>query len=224
MKSISAVSDHWKNVRHEPGVHPHEEAFINVFIRACIHKDKILEIGVGDGRMQKILIKNDVSTDALYGVDLTDNIHLSPGKKFICDARSLVFESEEFDVVYSLGVVEHFDETYTSIKEHARVAKKGGVILITVPHIDLETLYRVYTFYKKKQFKKGSFMNIKGRNMRLRSVVKMMDSAGIDIHHYGTSGTVSSLVKRKWPNFYEKYMKKYEHKLGAYLYVIGCKR
>ena len=83
MKSILAVQDHWKNIRHQPGVHPHEKIFINDLVAYCKKSRKILEVGVGDGRMQRVLINNGIPTSSLYGVDLTDNMELSPGKKYI---------------------------------------------------------------------------------------------------------------------------------------------
>ena len=141
-----------------------------------------------------------------------------------CDARDLLFDKESFDVVYSLGVVEHFDETYLAIKEHARVTKKDGIILITVPNLGLETFYRYYAFYKKGQHNKGSFMNIKGRNMRLTKLIKMMELAGVEVTSCGVSGTILSPIKRKWPEFYSKYLSKYERLLGAYIYALGFKK
>lgn len=42
--------------------------------------------------------------------------------------------AEKFDVVYSSGLVEHFDETRPVIVEHARLVRPGGWLVLIVPN------------------------------------------------------------------------------------------
>lgn len=50
------------------------------------------------------------------------------------DVRDLPFASATFDLVYSMGTIEHFDETDRAISEIARVLKPGGRAIIGVPN------------------------------------------------------------------------------------------
>ncbi len=53
------------------------------------------------------------------------------------DARSLQYGSNEFDVVYSMSVVEHLEGSngdIQGVKEMARVLKPGGLLLLSVPY------------------------------------------------------------------------------------------
>ena len=45
------------------------------------------------------------------------------------DANALPFEDESFDVVVSIGLLEHFEDIEKPIKEQYRILKKGGVFL-----------------------------------------------------------------------------------------------
>lgn len=96
-------------------------------------KSRILEIGCGNGRYLKLFRDyNPTGIDiSPKNVERTRNrgLHAVRG-----DARNLQFKNNSFDFVFSLGVVEHFPETEQAIKEHARVCKPGGLILISVPN------------------------------------------------------------------------------------------
>ncbi len=50
------------------------------------------------------------------------------------DVRDLPFADNSFDAVYSMGTIEHFNETEYAITEMARVLKPGGRAIIGVPN------------------------------------------------------------------------------------------
>lgn len=50
------------------------------------------------------------------------------------DVRRLPFLSGTFDLIYSMGTVEHFPETQAAIGEIFRVLKPGGAVIIGVPN------------------------------------------------------------------------------------------
>jgi SAM-dependent methyltransferase len=50
------------------------------------------------------------------------------------DVRALPFRDASFDAIYSMGTIEHFDETEQAVKEMARVLKPGGCAIIGVPN------------------------------------------------------------------------------------------
>ena len=50
------------------------------------------------------------------------------------DVRTLPFRSASFDAVYSMGTVEHFDDTDGALREIFRVLRPGGRAVIGVPN------------------------------------------------------------------------------------------
>ena len=58
----------------------------------------------------------------------------SPLRAAAADVRSLPFRDASFDAIYSMGTIEHFDETEQAVREMARVLKPGGCAIIGVPN------------------------------------------------------------------------------------------
>jgi SAM-dependent methyltransferase len=50
------------------------------------------------------------------------------------DVRALPFRDASFDAIYSMGTIEHFDETELAVEEMVRVLKPGGCAIIGVPN------------------------------------------------------------------------------------------
>ncbi len=50
------------------------------------------------------------------------------------DIRELPFPSDSFDVVYTMGTIEHIDEYPQSLREIQRVLRPGGRAIVGVPH------------------------------------------------------------------------------------------
>ena len=77
-----------------------------------------------------------------YGVDISLPIvcqaHANFGEQVlrapIADVRELPFRDGSFDAIYSMGTVEHFDETEQAIGEIFRVLRPGGRAVIGVPN------------------------------------------------------------------------------------------
>jgi SAM-dependent methyltransferase len=92
--------------------------------------DKVLEVGCGTGCDLLQFAKNGAIA---VGVDITGR-HLSLAKKRVAgsatvlaaDGRSLPFEDEAFDYVYSHGVIHHSDEPERIGAEILRVLRPGG--------------------------------------------------------------------------------------------------
>lgn len=77
-----------------------------------------------------------------YGVDISEPTlrqacgGFLPGglRSAVADVRALPFRDGSFDAIYSMGTIEHFDETQVAVGEMARVLKAGGVAIVGVPN------------------------------------------------------------------------------------------
>jgi len=100
---------------------------------------RVLEIGVGLGADHEQFAR---AKARLSGIDLTDRaIELTarrlalagfPSDLRVGDAENLPFPDEEFDVVYSWGVIHHTPDTQRAIHEIHRVLKPGGEARIMI--------------------------------------------------------------------------------------------
>ena len=128
--------------------------FYQEFLKPLILQEpceSLLEVGCGIGKLISLLREDGYEA---YGVDLPN---LSPYWSrlinnsqyfYCCDATSLPFADESFDMIFSLGVIEHIgtaighctlrddyqDKRRQFAQEILRVVKPGGRILISCPN------------------------------------------------------------------------------------------
>ncbi len=57
-----------------------------------------------------------------------------PLRAAAADVRALPFRDGSIDAIYSMGTIEHFDETEGAVVEMARVLKPGGCAIVGVPN------------------------------------------------------------------------------------------
>lgn len=100
----------------------------------------VLEIGVGMGADHEQWAK--AGAQSLTGVDLTERavehtrnrlglLNLSSELQ-VADAENLPFDDEQFDIVYSWGVLHHSPNTQRAIDEVYRVLRPGGTARIMI--------------------------------------------------------------------------------------------
>ncbi len=126
---------------------------------------KVLEIGVGAG----VDFLNWVREEAhATGVDLTESAinitkerleqngcNLAHFKLETADAENLPFRDNEFDIVYSWGVLHHTPDTYRAFREAFRVLKPGGELRTMIYHAPSWTgfmLWARHSLLKGKPF------------------------------------------------------------------------
>lgn len=224
MKSLDKVANYWDTALDDNfNLLPGEEVYFPKLLNIAARSSSILEVGVGKGRMVSILRKNGVNSK-FYGLDITDNVKNSGTAGVIGDARVLPFPDNTFDLVYSLGAVEHFPETYLAVIEHARVVKEGGYVIITVPHFSFFTPLQ-YLVYLIIHSKKGTFEEIMGRNIRLNTMKKYFLKSNLTIigyYIYGMYLIHRILKKFKLQIIQDKFQQNIG--VGAYLCIIGIKK
>ena len=115
-------------------------------IRPGFHS-RCLEIGAAPGT--ELIKMNKFFGVIPYGVEYTapgtlqvrkalDSIGFPPEHVFECDAFSEEFQSAhagEFDIVISLGLIEHFDNVEKIIAHHTHLLKPGGTLVIRIPRL-----------------------------------------------------------------------------------------
>ncbi len=197
---------------------PFERPAVEWMIRVATPGTRVLEIGAGRGRMIRVLQNLGVQAQ-FFCMDINAYVREAPGFPFIGDARALPLPDNTFDLVYSLGVVEHFPETAHAIREHARVVRPGGFVIITTPHLGPWTPVRLFVWWRRFRHL-GSFEQVLGRNLRLQEVKRMFHDAGLYIHLCVGAGTplrgaewMTAWISRILP----------EHRFGRYLICVGQK-
>lgn len=104
-------------------------------------KEKVLDLGCGDGLNVNILYKLGVKN--IFGVDISPNLIKSAGKLtpkakfYLASAEKLPFKDETFDVVLVDSVFHHFMKYDKAINEIKRVLKKKGRLCFIEPHRSL---------------------------------------------------------------------------------------
>jgi SAM-dependent methyltransferase len=104
---------------------------------------KILKTDLWDEAKNTRILAWAAAQGALaYGVDISAPTVAQAHAAFnghslygaVGDVRDLPFPDSSFDAIYSMGTIEHFDETERAIREIARVLKPGGRAIIGVPN------------------------------------------------------------------------------------------
>ncbi len=217
--------DHWEKVLHNDyAISPWEvDAYFPELLNICSNKyTKVLEIGSGYGRVIKALSqKSEKLEQTFIGLDK----YLIPDNEdqyfaVVGDALKVPFKDDCFDLVYSLGVVEHFPETEQAIFEHVRVLKKGGVVLVTVPRLSFSTPFR-YVNYFRRYRRKGSFEQTLGRNHTVRYIENMLKKKGVCIKYSGAFGFYLPGVPQALRCRLEKFLPKVI--FGSYVVVVAIK-
>ena len=99
---------------------------------------KLLDIGCGAGAALNYCAQRGLHC---FGFDISARaVKLSRLSKIgnidtlVADGERLPYQSAFFDLVSSLGSIEHFSSVERGLKETTRVTKKGGHVLLVVPN------------------------------------------------------------------------------------------
>jgi len=100
----------------------------------------ILDIGCLNGNFYNFLKTNDFKMKSFVGVDLSDKLIDRAKKRFpeqewlVSDCYRLPFNTDMFDIVTLMEILEHIDNPKLAIEEAKRVCKPGGYIITTTPN------------------------------------------------------------------------------------------
>jgi 2-polyprenyl-3-methyl-5-hydroxy-6-metoxy-1,4-benzoquinol methylase len=98
---------------------------------------RVLDAGCGTGALMSRLSKEG-SSARIYGMDLAwDALAFSRGRGqrglVQADLTALPFDTDSFDIVTALDVVEHVEEDRAALAEICRVLRPGGALVMSVP-------------------------------------------------------------------------------------------
>ena len=168
----------WEDQQLEHSVELRINTPILKILRSRLFKgSKVLEIGGVPARRLYFLQKHfQMET---YGLDYSlKGLFKSIKYKnhLVCsDLYYPPFKEESFDLVYSIGVIEHFDVPSKVIEKHLDLVKKDGFILITIPNFhELSMISMVYKIARKyeeiKQTHNMKIMNIDNFNKLFKTL------------------------------------------------------
>ncbi|RJR41814.1 MAG: class I SAM-dependent methyltransferase [Desulfobacteraceae bacterium] len=89
----------------------------------------VLDLGAG-----KLPARRLLQPLASYYVSV-DRYPEHPELTLLGDAQSLPFKDRSFDTVHCISLLEHLPRPWEAAEEMARVLKKGGKVILRVPHI-----------------------------------------------------------------------------------------
>lgn len=85
-----------------------------------------------------------------------------------CDAARTCFKDNSFDLIFSQGVLEHFRDITPAMKEQVRLLKDNGILIIDVPQT-----YTLYSVFKHRMMKKGTWLIDWETQFSYRDLVKL---------------------------------------------------
>lgn len=115
---------------------------------------RVLEVGCGRGSLSAYF--SDAGWDCTLldlspaAIELARNAFMANGlsAKFdVGDCMSLPYENESFDLIFSIGLLEHFEQIDQVIEEQVRVLAPGGLFIgYVVPHMP-ENIQREHLWF-----------------------------------------------------------------------------
>ncbi len=115
--------------------------FRRVLGRYITPQTTMLELGCGTAmlatslaREMKQVVGMDISEASLaLSRDNARKIGATNTEFVLGDCKNVVYQ-DRFDLVWSNGLIEHFEEPAAIVREHFKATKEGGTVLVSVPY------------------------------------------------------------------------------------------
>lgn len=154
----------------------------------------ILDLGCGTGEGSSRIHAEGMTVIA---TDLSMEMVRAAVRRFpflrgcVADAAGLPFESERFDIVQSLGVLEYVGPAQEAVLELRRVLKPGGTLVISMPNRQslFRRLHRVERFITaplrrllgRRQGDSGQEVGFQHRQWRPAEAVGLLEASGFRV-------------------------------------------
>lgn len=206
------------------------------------NKEKILEVGCGNGYYLNLLSKLGIKL-YLTGID-NDPYALKDAKRYLndekvklilADANEITFPSNYFDKVVISEVIEHVEDEQQVLSEIYRVLKPGGLMLLTTCNVDYPFFWDpvnwVLQHFFKIHIKSGFWAGVWNQHLRLYKisiVEKLVKNLNFKIeivqpltrwclpfNHYLVNFIAKLFYGNKLPKEIAKGMNKFEQEKGS---------
>jgi SAM-dependent methyltransferase len=180
----------WKKA-HSQGKVKNADCISQLYFLRFRAGQRVLDVGCGAG----LLLNNLEKAYGVYGVGI-DVVSTKNIKLFVnTSAQQLPFIDQSFDILYSLGVIEHLTKTENAVTEAYRVLRKNGQVYFTVPN-----QFSLHSFVDRPVRQKLGLWDIGlEKSYSLHKIEQIVLDAGFrDLRHcmiYWNSEQVSPLMK-----------------------------
>ncbi len=179
----------WKDKEQIQEVYSNDD---RIYLNLCqvteIKEKKILEVGAGSGRdsfqlarEKAIVYVLDYSPQALHIVKNLKEQNDVSVYLIQADAFQIPIPEATLDIIFHQGLMEHYKDPLPLLREHFRVLKPGGFLLIDVPQ-----RYHVYTLIKHILIFFNKWFAGWETEFSIRQLKKIVEQSGFSIRHeYG---------------------------------------
>lgn len=148
-------------------------------------KGKTLEVGAGSARLSCFLATKGCETTCVdYCPEAfrvaKNNYRLADvqGNFVIGDAYNLPFANDFFDVVFSTGLLEHFEDPLPLVAEMVRVLKRGGLFYSDIVPCKFSLLKAFNLLHKVKMKIQGKKEIFEGKYSKM-DIIKLLNRANL---------------------------------------------
>ncbi|MEI7428836.1 MAG: class I SAM-dependent methyltransferase [Betaproteobacteria bacterium] len=143
-----SIRSDWPKHAAAPGTH---EKVLSIVLNQVTKTTKknitACDVPCGAGSFSRRLAESGINVTAV-DIAAADNFIFDPTKRILHDCnKGLPFDKESLDFVISIEGIEHLENPSEFIRECARVAKPGGLIILTTPNVD-SFRSRKYAFFR----------------------------------------------------------------------------
>lgn len=192
-----------------------------------VKNKQVLDIGCGHDLLMDYFRNRGAK---ITGIDLCPEV-VNEMKKdgfnvIEADCCNLPMKDNTFDITFSIGVVEHFEKTKEAIKEHIRVTKKGGRVVVIIPNLISPFCFCASAFHLVTgSLLKYGKRTVDGKYFTKSQLRKMMEGCqDIKISTYSSSSLLRSVTKEYNKKLAETIENSYiNKKYGLLLFAVGTK-
>jgi SAM-dependent methyltransferase len=123
-----------------------------------IAKGRVLDVGCGTAihlaRLMELDIQEAIGIDVgMAGLRYGKN-RFPLAKLAAASTYHLPFQDDQFDLIFSVDVIEHIEKPLSALREYHRVCKTGGCVFLQTPNYPIK---RVYDFWHRLRGSRESF-------------------------------------------------------------------
>lgn len=167
---------------------------------------KVIEIGCGYGSNIHLIkqSRTDVECHALDNSQISVNIvEKKIDKAFLADCRSTELPDNSYDLIFSAGLMEHFEDEKPLIEEWKRILSPEGFMVTFVPaKISLWQLYQFLHFGKWQHGFEKAYGNRELVDLFREKNLKVEENIGLD--PFSLNGFIMKLLNISFNPVFKK--------------------